>query len=85
MTLLLSNEEVRNTFRTRSRILSFIRKYFEGQGFIEVETPVLGSIYGGAEARPFITKLNALDHNFALVYLRKVRHQTLPVRASHTE
>ncbi len=63
---LISNEEVRNTFRTRSRILSFIRKYFEGQGFIEVETPVLGSIYGGAEARPFITKLNALDQEMFL-------------------
>jgi lysyl-tRNA synthetase class 2 len=63
---LISNEEVRNTFRTRSRILSFIRKYFEDQGFIEVETPVLGSIYGGAEARPFITKLNALDQEMFL-------------------
>ena len=63
---LISNEDVRNTFRTRSRILSFIRKYFESQGFIEVETPVLQSIYGGAEARPFVTKLNALDQEMFL-------------------
>jgi lysyl-tRNA synthetase class 2 len=58
---LISNEDVRKTFRMRSKILSHIRNYFEGLQFIEVETPVLQSIYGGAEARPFITKLNALD------------------------
>ncbi len=58
---LISNEEVRETFRKRSQILSLIRKFFEEKHFIEVETPVLQSIYGGAEARPFITKLNALD------------------------
>lgn len=58
---LISREEVRETFRKRSKIISRIRDYFERQAFIEVETPVLQSIYGGAEARPFITKLNALD------------------------
>ena len=58
---LISNLEVQQTFRTRSRILHSIRQYFEGQHFLEVETPVLQSIYGGAEARPFVTKLNALD------------------------
>ncbi len=58
---LISNEDVRDTFRKRSQILSLIRKYFEESDFIEVETPVLQSIYGGAEAQPFITKLNALD------------------------
>ncbi len=63
---LISNDEVRDTFRKRSQILSFIRKYFEKQGFIEVETPVLGSIYGGAQARPFTTKLNALDQEMFL-------------------
>lgn len=58
---LISNEDVRNTFVKRSRILRLIREYFEGHHFLEVETPVLQSIYGGAEARPFQTKLNALD------------------------
>jgi len=58
---LISNDDVRETFRKRSKILSLIRKYFENKHFIEVETPVLQSIYGGAEARPFITKLHALQ------------------------
>lgn len=58
---LITHDDVRETFRKRSKILSMIRRYFEDQEFIEVETPVLQSIYGGAEARPFITRLNALD------------------------
>lgn len=58
---LITHPEVVENFRQRSRILHLIRQFFEGQKFIEVETPVLQSIYGGAEARPFITKLNALD------------------------
>lgn len=63
---LISNEDVRDTFRTRSRILSFIRNYFENLDFIEVETPILQNTYGGAEARPFMTKLNALDQEMFL-------------------
>lgn len=58
---LISHQEVAKVFRVRSRILQFIRNYFEKLHFYEVETPVLQSIYGGAEARPFQTKLNALD------------------------
>lgn len=58
---LITNPEVADVFRMRTRILRMVRDYFEAQNFIEVETPVLQSIYGGAEARPFITKLNALD------------------------
>ena len=58
---LISNEDVRNTFLIRSRILSLLRKYFEEHGFCEVETAVLQSIYGGAEARPFVTKFNSLN------------------------
>lgn len=58
---LITNDDVRKTFRQRSQIFSITRRYFENQDFIEVETPVLQSIYGGAEARPFVTKLNALD------------------------
>lgn len=58
---LITNLDVANTFRMRSKLLKLIREYFETHKFIEVETPVLQSIYGGAEARPFITKLNALE------------------------
>lgn len=58
---LITNPEVADIFRMRSKILRLVRDYFESFNFIEVETPVLQSIYGGAEAKPFITKLNALD------------------------
>lgn len=58
---LITNLEVVKTFEMRSQILSLIRDYFKAHDFLEVETPVLQSIYGGAEARPFLTKLNALD------------------------
>ncbi|HEV8051818.1 MAG TPA: amino acid--tRNA ligase-related protein, partial [Parachlamydiaceae bacterium] len=58
---LIMNPDVADVFRMRSRILRLTRDYFESYAFLEVETPVLQSIYGGAEARPFITKLNALD------------------------
>lgn len=63
---LISNPEVKETFRQRSKILHLIRVYMEKLGFLEVETPVLQSIYGGAEARPFETKLNALDQHMFL-------------------
>ncbi|MCB1135549.1 MAG: lysine--tRNA ligase [Chlamydiia bacterium] len=60
---LISNPDIKKTFQTRSRILREIREYCEEHSFIEVETPVLQSIYGGAEARPFTTHLNALDQD----------------------
>lgn len=63
---LISNPEVQTTFLLRSKLLRLIRNYFEKADFIEVETPVLQSIYGGAEAKPFITKLNALDQEMFL-------------------
>ncbi len=63
---LITNSDVRQTFRLRSRIVRLIRDYFESLHFLEVETPVLQSIYGGAEARPFTTKLNALDQEMFL-------------------
>lgn len=63
---LISNPEVQQTFRQRSHILRSIRHFFEKEHFLEVETPVLQSIYGGAEARPFVTKLNALDQEMFL-------------------
>lgn len=58
---LISNEEVRRTFMIRSRILKIIRDTCAEQAFQEVETPVLQTIYGGAQARPFTTHLNSLD------------------------
>lgn len=63
---LISNLDVQHIFRTRSRILHIIRTFFTDLGFMEVETPVLQSIYGGAEARPFVTNLHALDQEMFL-------------------
>ncbi|NIV29091.1 MAG: lysine--tRNA ligase, partial [Anaerolineae bacterium] len=54
------NPEVRDIFWTRARIVSAIRRFLDGQGFIEVETPVLQPLYGGAAARPFTTYHNQL-------------------------
>lgn len=64
---LITDDEVKKRFKTRSFLISQIRKYCEEIGFMEVETPVLQNIYGGAEARPFISKLNALNQT---MYLR---------------
>lgn len=64
---LIVNDESRKIFQTRSRILRFIRQYFESLDFMEVETPMMQVIPGGATARPFITHHNALDQD---MYLR---------------
>jgi len=64
---LLVNEPARNTFMTRTRLVSGIRRFLDDRGFLEVETPVLQPIYGGAAARPFITHHHALN---ADLYLR---------------
>ncbi len=64
---LIANEDARKLFRDRARIVSAVRAYLDGQGFLEVETPVLQPLYGGALARPFTTHHNALDRE---LYLR---------------
>lgn len=74
---LIMNEDVKDTFVKRSKIISAIRRYLDGQGFMEVETPMLVSNAGGAAARPFETHYNALDEDVKLrisleLYLKRL-------------
>ncbi|MEA2020551.1 MAG: lysine--tRNA ligase [Patescibacteria group bacterium] len=74
---LIMNPEVREVFRKRTKILTLLRKYLDNHGFMEVETPILQPIYGGASARPFVTHLEALDTDFYLrisneLYLKRL-------------
>ena len=63
---LMANEETRHVFEVRSRAVSAIRRFLDGRGFLEVETPILQESAGGAAARPFYTRFNALDEDRAL-------------------
>ncbi len=74
---LIMNEDVKDTFIKRSRILAAIRRYLAGEGFMEVETPMLVANAGGAAARPFETHFNALDEDLKLrisleLYLKRL-------------
>jgi lysyl-tRNA synthetase, class II len=74
---LIANEEIRQLFILRSKAISAIRRWFDDRGFLEVETPVLQPLYGGALSRPFVTHHNALDRDFYLriateLYLKRL-------------
>jgi lysyl-tRNA synthetase, class II len=74
---LIGSEEARELFVTRAKVISAIRHYLDAEGFVEVETPVLQPLYGGAAARPFTTHYNALDQTFYLriateLYLKRL-------------
>ncbi|MGB1583636.1 MAG: lysine--tRNA ligase [Solirubrobacterales bacterium] len=74
---LIANEEARDLFILRSKVIALVRRWLDDRGFIEVETPVLQPIYGGALARPFTTHHNALDREFYLriateLYLKRL-------------
>jgi len=74
---LIMNQEVKETFIKRSKIISAIRRFLEGEGFLEVETPMLVANAGGAAARPFMTHYNALDEDVKLrisleLYLKRL-------------
>ncbi len=74
---LIANEEARELFLTRARVLGAVRRFLDDEGFVEVETPVLQPLYGGAAARPFTTHHNALDRTFYLriateLYLKRL-------------
>jgi lysyl-tRNA synthetase, class II len=74
---LLANSEARDVLTRRCRVVSAMRRFLDGRGFLEVETPVLQLVAGGAAARPFVTHHNALDHDFKLrisleLYLKRL-------------
>jgi lysyl-tRNA synthetase class 2 len=74
---LIANEESRRLFKLRARTVSEVRRWLDERGFVEVETPVLQPLYGGALARPFTTHHNALDRDFYLriateLYLKRL-------------
>jgi len=80
---LIVHPDVQHTFKLRSRILRFIRNYFHDRGYQEVETPILQNLYGGAEARPFTSHLNALDQGMYLRIALEISLKKLIVGGLH--